>query len=526
MARKSRPTLGILVLQIIPIILLWGLAQSQGMGSSPYSAPSMVRGGLPIQAPTFAPTNPYPYGQPPFGGGGNDLQSIYVSGQMLQGLGICPMIPNLQFGLLYDWGKKVNSSRFNADYILPITLSPDSILFGEAHTEVQGFSSLHNNGGFNNKADLSVGGGFRTIVNNRSLVGVNGFYDGSALNKKWYSSGGIGFELAHKLTDSDAIDINFNWYGQLFSDVTLTNAFRAGPKNFDLEVGLSHELWEGGPDFRLRMAGYQFDTGTRVPGWNAGAEIKSRDGVISLKCDVGNDKLNKVYSTLGASFNCGFQLDKLLSLENPFTMPEPLFKSPRNIRRMLTQNVKRDWHQPGQVGQVGQPGCTGECCNLDRSVGNPPVSGHPGYYWIIGPTGSFPSVPHGCLDPSKNIVVEFDYRFDAPPTAGVIPEFSVDVMNLGSIIGVVYANCVMDANCTSTCGPGSTFAIPLSQSGHMKVSLTSTSFAGIFSWSCGPDNQSLFTDAGVDPDTFQLFLYGVTGTNSLTVENVVVHFNQ
>ena len=31
--------------------------------------------------------------------------------------------------------------------------------------------------------------------------------------------------------------------------------------------------------------------------------------------------------------------------ESPFTMPEPIFRSPRNLNRMLSQTVKRDWNQ-------------------------------------------------------------------------------------------------------------------------------------------------------------------------------------
>ncbi len=348
MSRQARPTLVVLLLTLISILLLWGLAQSQGLGTSPYSAPSMVRG-WPGQTPTFAPAGPS-YGQPvsPFNCG-NAPQSIYVPGSLLPALGICPPIPNLQFGLLYDFGQKIMSARGTADYVLPGRPSLDSTLFAEAHTEIEIVSFWPSNNTSKNRSDLSVGGGFRTLLGAGTLIGANGFYDGSYLNKVWYSSQGAGFELAHKVSDSDAIDINANWYGKLFNDVILTNASRAGSKNWDLEVGYSHELWEGGPDFRVKATGYQLDTGIRIEGWNTGAELKSRDGVASVKYEVGNDKLNKVYQTIGAFFNCGFQLDRLFCLQNPFSAPEPLFKSPRNLRRMLTQNVKRDWHQSSEV---------------------------------------------------------------------------------------------------------------------------------------------------------------------------------
>jgi hypothetical protein len=38
-----------------------------------------------------------------------------------------------------------------------------------------------------------------------------------------------------------------------------------------------------------------------------------------------------------------------LSFESPFTLPEPVFRSPRNLRRMLGLKVKRNWHQPAAV---------------------------------------------------------------------------------------------------------------------------------------------------------------------------------
>jgi hypothetical protein len=46
-----------------------------------------------------------------------------------------PRIPNLEFGFLYYFGNNVRTGRFTADYVLPLNLSPDSVLFGEAHAE-------------------------------------------------------------------------------------------------------------------------------------------------------------------------------------------------------------------------------------------------------------------------------------------------------------------------------------------------------------------------------------------------------
>ena len=161
--------------------------------------------------------------------------------------GILPLIPNLQFGYLYDFGNnRVSSGRFTADYLLPLSFSPDSVVFGEAHTEFQNFWNTRTftfaNGtassGFNNRVDISVGGGYRTLLRRATLLGVNGFYDTSRLGGIWYSSGSVGFQMAALLPGNDAIDLNFNWYGQLFNSNVILNAFRYGPSNLISRPGI------------------------------------------------------------------------------------------------------------------------------------------------------------------------------------------------------------------------------------------------------------------------------------------------
>jgi len=336
----------VVLLWVVPALLAFLLVSAvgaQGLQTSPYSAPSMLRG-LSSGGLDLAPSNPLglPGSSAPGAGGSG---SLYLSEEMLRG--ILPLIPNLQFGYLYDFGNnRVSSGRFTADYLLPFSLSPDSMIFGEAHTEFQDFWKTTS---FNNRVDMSFGGGYRTLLGCNTLLGANGFYDTSRLGSTWYSSGGVGLEMAALVGGSDAVDLNFNWYGQLFNSNVILNAFRYGPSNYDFEAGYSHELWNGGPDLRLKMTGYQFDIGNRVHGWNAGAELKSRDGMFVLKYDVGHDKVNQSYQTVGGFVNVGFQLENVLKGESPFTMPEPIFKSPRSLRYLLTQPVKRDWHQPSSV---------------------------------------------------------------------------------------------------------------------------------------------------------------------------------
>jgi hypothetical protein len=217
------------------------------------------------------------------------------------------------------------------------------------------------------------------------------------------------------LIGSDAIDLNFNWYGQLFNSNVIVNAFRYGPSNYDFQVGYSHELWNGGPDLRLKMTGYEFDIGNRVYGWNAGAELKSRDGMFVVKYDVGHDKVNQTYQTVGGFINVGFQLENLFKGESPFTMPEPIFRSPRSLRYMLTEKVKRDWHQSTAIVITRQGQSEGGVCNTDRVLDNvamTPVP--PGIGFGTAAPVQFAPVPVACLQTGRGIVVEIDYSTVSP----------------------------------------------------------------------------------------------------------------
>ena len=377
----------VLLLSSLLVCHLFSLVAAQGIQQSPYSAPSMLRG-LSSGGLDVAPSNPLGLpGSSTLGAGGSG--SLCLSDGMFQG--ILPLIPNLQFGYLYDFGNnRVNSGRFTADYLLPFTLSADSMIFGEAHTEFQDFWKTSS---FNNRVDMSFGGGGRTLIRRDTLLGINGFYDTSRLGGTWYSSGSVGFEMAALVGTSDAIDLNFNWYGQLFNSNVIRNAFRFGPSNYDFEAGYSHELWNGGPDLRLKMTGYQFDIGNRVYGWKAGAELKSHDGAFVLKYDVGHDAVNETYQTVGGFVNVGFQVENIFSGENPFVAPEPIFRSPRSLRYMLTQKVKRDWHQPSAVvvSRFSSAG-SGTCVNPTDPQG--PVSVGPGFN---NPAGVFVQFPSGCV---------------------------------------------------------------------------------------------------------------------------------
>jgi hypothetical protein len=272
--------------------------------------------------------------------------------------GIMPYVPNLELGFLYNIGTSVSTGRFTLDYVRPFKLSCDSVIFGEAHTEWLGFWTrpiiyIPSNPNFtvrtstaNNRVDLSFGGGYRRMLGENFLLGVNGFYDASRLFNKWYSSGGVGLETAALLSYDAALDLNFNWYGNLFNRDVLINAFRNNEGSYDVEVGYSHGLFDQTLDLRLKAAAYQFNIGSSVYGWRGGADVTTRNGLLAFRYEHSHDRINGDYDTIGGFVNIGFQLENLLKGVGPFTAPAPVFKSPRNLRRLLGLKVKRDWHQP------------------------------------------------------------------------------------------------------------------------------------------------------------------------------------
>lgn len=335
---------GLVLFLVLSIICNYvGLVNAQSLQETPYSASDSVRRGLsgPLD---MSPSNPLGLpGSSLLGPRGSD--SIPISSGMFQGL--LPNIPNLQLGYIYNFGQSVRAGRASIDYLLPINLNSDTTVYGETHAEFQSFWKTLS--GANSRTDISIGGGYRRMLDNKTLVGINGFYDTSRLFRRWYSSGSVGIELAAEIAGNDAIDINANWYGRLFNSDVLSNAFRYGPSNYDFQAGYSHELWNNGPDLRLSATGYKFDVGSKVYGYYGQGELKSRDGMFVLKSNVGYDRLNQTYYTVGAYINMGFQVENLLSGKSPLTMPEPIFKSPRNLRRMLSKTTDRNWYQPTSV---------------------------------------------------------------------------------------------------------------------------------------------------------------------------------
>jgi hypothetical protein len=333
-----------LLARSLPIFFLLFMANIAGAQGLP------ARGALDL-----APTNPF--GMPGTTAGlPQGSNSLYLNSGMF--CDILPRISNLEIGYLYQFGNVISTGRLTFDYVLPAYPSYDSAAFGEAHAEFTNFGKtlqrLFSSGdtttterGYPDRIDLSFGGGYRRIFGDNLLLGVNAFGDTTKLADHWYGSGGVGLEMAALGAGNDLVELNFNFYGNLFQGRnSIINAFRNGPGNYDASVAYSVQLGAAGPDLRLKLTGYRFDIGTSQYGGNADAELKSKNGVFSLRGGVGHDPVNGWYHTVGGFVNVGVQFSRIFSGESPFTAPEPIFKSPRNLRRLLSRKVDRNYISP------------------------------------------------------------------------------------------------------------------------------------------------------------------------------------
>jgi hypothetical protein len=492
----SRCILFLGVFSILLILSMVGPAGAQGLppltgrdGSFIPSSPGTATPMLMPAPPPGAPGGAYGAQR------GSDI--IPLSSGMFSG--IMPRIPNLEFGFLYNFGNNVRMGRFTADYVLPFSLSCDSVLFGEAHGEWEDFwktptvsvtsvaGSTVTTSGSSNRVDLSFGGGYRTMLGESTLLGVNGFYDASRLFDTWYSSGGVGLEWAALIGGDAAIDLNVNWYGNLFTRDGLINAFRNRGGSYDIEAGYSQSLFNQAVDLRLKATGYQFDIGSAVYGWRTGADLTTRDGVFSLRYEYGRDGINGSYNTVGGFVNVGFQLENLLSGESPFTAPEPVFKSPRNLRRWLTTKVHRNWHQPSAVVVARQvQNLTGGAGGCDRVIAPFPLNVVvPGA--VFANNIAFPLFPFGSLNPTG--VIKLTLTFASP-----VP--------LGEVVAVAV---IGDNNVTDNTG----FFIGTGTATTATITLTPT--------------QNAFILAGTNPNHLTVT---EVGASNIGVLSACINFNQ
>lgn len=357
------------------VLVLISSASAQDPQISSSSISSLAAGFT--QVPLLSgPSNPIagPGSSAPWVGGSS---AVPISSEMFRKL--MPKIPHLDVGFFYLFANNYRETLWTIDYLLPVALGPDDILFGELHADTSSYNTrtwvpfLDNfwqqtppTG--NARTDLALGIGYRRMLGNELLVGVNTFYDATRLFGTWRSSGSVGLEMVANGPGDLATDINFNYYsdvflgfnsrGSVFPTFNIFDDIRGGKGSYDLEAGLSQPLFNRALDLRLKVASYQFDLGNqRKYGYKTGADLTTADGLVRVTAEYGHDGVSGSYGNVGGYLTVGFHAGNLLSGENPFSMPDPVFRSPRNIRKLLTSKVRRNWHKPSAV--VANPKCEG-----------------------------------------------------------------------------------------------------------------------------------------------------------------------
>lgn len=300
-------------------------------------------GPLSFSGPDRTAGNQILYPDPP---GRPGPSSFHFTDRLLQG--IVPIPSYLRFGYLYDGGPKFSAGRLTLDGFVPIRLGKRTRLFGQAQGSFQDFWRTIR-GESSNRIDLSFGGGIRQIIGDTRYVGVNAFYDTTRLAGNWYSSGGLGLEMWGNLAGSDTIDLSFNYYGDLFiGPNNIVDAFRRGKGNYDIEAGYSHPLLDESLELRLKLRGYAFDSGDRFYGWATGCDLTTSDRLLSLRYEIGQDRLSGTYHTVGGFLSVGFDLGNLAEFGNPFVRRRPIYGSPPDpYVEADNREVHRQFFGPG-----------------------------------------------------------------------------------------------------------------------------------------------------------------------------------
>ncbi len=289
-----------------------------------------------------------------------ESSTVPITSGMLGAL--TPNIPNLKFGFQYFFGAGYNIGQFNLDYLLPVSIGRDEVLFGEVHGNYWDYYRKDNDGSVYG-GDVSLGGGYRRIVSDRALAGANFFYDTVKGYNKWHQSGSIGLEMSANIGASSAIDFNTNYYyGDLFSSTEIGSSFRKNGSNYDIMAGYSMALLNEALDLRLKAAMYNFDVGNNVYAYMTGADLTTRNGLLTFTYEHGYNRINDSWNNFAVFLNLGFLIGNYFMGDSPFTMPEPVFSNgQRNLSRMLSSSVSRMANQAPPPAPTPSPDPPAAC---------------------------------------------------------------------------------------------------------------------------------------------------------------------
>jgi hypothetical protein len=262
-----------------------------------------------------------------------------------------PILTGVDFerlGRFSDAGLK--SSTLYANLVLPMFYQRHSSFFSELHIENTGIlgGAGPTNGGKLFAIDASIGGGYRTFLGRRSVVGLYGFYD-TRLFGQGAGSWTWGAEYITDLWKGTFVDFSFNQYRNRTADPTeFLEIWRKGLTDLDLEVGCSYAFLNGLGKIRLKGDHYQFTAGKRIYGYKAGIEIGSGDGRAKVGYERGYDETRGAYGAFRTKVKLGFRLEDIFKGRNPLAKwgPNPLTPK-ETLLRALTRKVKRRFSPAG-----------------------------------------------------------------------------------------------------------------------------------------------------------------------------------
>lgn len=257
--------------------------------------------------------------------------------------GILPSVPNLQAGYLYSFGKDYSLGKFVGDLFAPWRLKWSDTFFGQAHVEFQDFWQIPD-AAPQHRVDLSFGGGYRKLIGPKIMVGFNGFYDSTRILNDWWSAAGVGAEMAAILSNGDVLDLNYNYYGNLFRGPNYVDGeLIKGPPNMDFEAGYTTSVFDRSPDMRFKFNAYNYDTRQNSFGLRGGVDLMPWNGSVILRYEVGRDHLYGSYQTVGGFLCIPLNLEKLVLWDTPFV------KAGGPVENLPRANHHQAFPQPGIV---------------------------------------------------------------------------------------------------------------------------------------------------------------------------------
>jgi hypothetical protein len=107
---------------------------------------------------------------------------------------------------------------------------------------------------------------------------------------------------------------------------------------------------------------YNFDVGNNVYAYMTGADLTTRNGLLTFTYEHGYNRINDSWNNFAVFLNLGFLIGNYFMGDSPFTMPEPVFSNgQRNLSRMLSSSVSRMANQAPPPAPTPSPDPPGAC---------------------------------------------------------------------------------------------------------------------------------------------------------------------